>query len=123
MSLKLLGLMRKANAIAPGTDRAHEAIQSGRAKLLILPEDAPERALKDARYFLQGHRTLEISVPYSASELGSAIGLGSCSMIAVTDIGFAEAFVKTLGEGAAETAQELARRKEKLARRKNKKKG
>ena len=30
-ALKLLGLMRRANAIRPGEDRAGEAVQAGRA--------------------------------------------------------------------------------------------
>ena len=35
-ALKLLGLMRRANAIQPGEDRAGDTVQAGRAKLLLL---------------------------------------------------------------------------------------
>lgn len=123
MSLQLLGLMRKANALAPGSDRAHEAISKGKAKLLILPKDAGERTHRNAENFLTGHSALMITAPYSNMEIAEAIGLGGCSMIAVTDAGFAEAFVKSLGDEYIETAEELARRRERTARRKNKKKG
>ena len=39
-ALKLLGLMRRANAIQPGEDRAGEAVQAGKARLLLLASDA-----------------------------------------------------------------------------------
>lgn len=123
MSLKMLGLMKKANALASGTDRVQEAFEKGRVKLLILPSDAPERAVRNAEYFIQGHRAEKITVPFTQIELAGAIGIGGCTMLAVTDIGFAEAFVKTLGTEYESVAEELAKRKEKYARRRNKKKG
>ena len=39
-TLKLLGLMRRANAIAIGEDNTGAAVQSGRTRLLLLAADA-----------------------------------------------------------------------------------
>ena len=47
-ALKLLGLMRRANAIQPGEDRAGEAVQAGKAKLLLLASDAADNARRRA---------------------------------------------------------------------------
>ena len=63
-ALKLLGLMRRANAIQPGEDRAGDTVQAGRAKLLLLASDAADNARRKAEKIaysepLETHRLLE----------------------------------------------------------------
>ena len=40
---------------------------------------------------------MKLELPFSRKELSEALGVGDCTMAAVTDIGFAEAFVKLWG--------------------------
>ena len=122
-TLKFLGLMRRANALQVGENNAGEAVRAGKAKLLLLSADVADNARRKAENVTNGRRVLVLPVRYTRAELGSAFGLGECSMAAITDLGFADAFAKTLAEAEperfGETAAELARRNEKAARRKS----
>ena len=124
-ALGLLGLMRRARAVEVGTDCACDTVRAGRAKLLILGADIADNARRKADNAANGRRVLLLPVHYTRAELGAALGLGDCSMAAVTEIGFAEAFVKTLAadtpERYGETAEELSRRREKTQRRRKEK--
>ena len=96
--LGLLGLMRRAGAIELGEDKSADAVHAGKAKLLLLSSDLPEKALRRADGYVYGHRTLPVPLPYTRDELAEALGVGGCSMAAVTDIGFADALMKQLAE-------------------------
>ena len=126
-ALGLLGMMRRARAVETGTDSACDTVRSGRAKLLILSADAADNALRKAENAADGRRVILLPVHYTRAELGAALGMGECSMAAVTELGFAESFVKLLAEENperyGEIAQELSRRREKNARRKREKAG
>ena len=98
MSLTLLGLMRRANAIEPGQDKAMAAVKTGKAKMLILPADATERAERNAAFATEGRRIKVLKVPYTNEEISHAIGIGGCTMLAITDKGFAGAFEKSLNK-------------------------
>lgn len=121
-ALKLLGLMRRANAIQPGEDRAGDAVQAGRAKLLLLASDAADNARRRAEHLVNGWRAQLVELPFDRAELGEALGLGGCSMAAVTDLGFAGALTELLAgidpERYAELAAETDRRRSKAQRRK-----
>ena len=121
-ALKLLGLMRRANAIQPGEDRAGDTVQAGRAKLLLLSSDAADNARRRAEHLVNGRRAQLVELPFDRGELGEALGLGGCSMAAVTDLGFAGALTELLAaidpERYAELAAETDRRRSKAQRRK-----
>lgn len=121
-ALKLLGLMRRANAIQPGEDRAGDAVQAGRGKLLLLASDAADNARRRAEHLVSGRRTLLIELPFDRAELGEALGLGGCAMAAVTDLGFAGALTALLAEidpaRYAGIAAETEKRRGKAERRK-----
>lgn len=98
MNITFLGLMRRAGALEPGQDRALAAVGNGSAKLLILPKDAPERVKRNAQFAVEGRKNPKIvSVDWTNAEISEAIGIGGCTILAVTDKGFAEAFLKKLG--------------------------
>lgn len=124
-ALGLLGLMRRAGALEMGTDSACGAVQAGRAKLLLLSADLTENARRKADYAIYGRRVLAVPVHYTRAALAAALGLGDCSMAAVTELGFANALMKQLAaddpERYGEAAAEIARRSEKNARRKREK--
>ena len=109
-ALKLLGLMRPAGAIEIGADRAAEAAAAGKARVLILASDISESAARKAAHALEGKSALKLELPFTREELSDALGVGDCTMAAITDIGFAEAFAREL---AAEDAGRFAEYKKK----------
>lgn len=121
-TLNLLGLMRKANAIAVGETNTGGAVKAGKAKLLLLAADASDNARSRARGFTHGRDVVTVTLPFTKDEIAAHVGVSSCAMAAITDIGFANAFMKSLAaavpEGYDESAAEIQRRFEKADRRK-----
>ena len=127
-SLGLLRLMRRASAIEIGEDNSAVTVKAGKAKLLLLSSDASDSAARKAEGFCFGRSVQLVPVHYTREELGMALGVKSCAMAAVTDMGFANALMKELAKqqpekyGAVfdETQQRLEknqrRRKETAAR-------
>lgn len=95
-ALNLLGMMRRANAIAPGEDNTCEAVRAGKAKLLLLAADASANACHRAENLTVGHNAELVKLPFTKEEISSHVGTGGCSMAAVTDLGFACALMKLL---------------------------
>ena len=122
--LNLLGMMRRANAITIGEDKAAEVLRAGKAKLL-LASDVSDNAARKAENLANGRNVQLLSLPFSREELGAALGIGGCSVAAVTDLGFASAWMKLLAaqwpERYAEAAKAVEDRREKAVRRKNQK--
>ena len=121
-TLNLLGLMRKANAIAVGETNTGGAVRAGKAKLLLLAADASDNARSRARGFTHGRDIVTVTLPFTKDEIAAHIGVSGCAMAAITDIGFANAFMKSLAaavpDGYDESAAEIQRRFEKADRRK-----
>ena len=120
--LSFLGLMRRAGALKLGETNTGEAVRGGKAKLLLLAADASENAVSRAGGFARGRSVLTVPLPFSKTELSDALGAGEYAMMAVTDIGFANALMKQLAQSEPERydalAEETARRHEKAERRK-----
>lgn len=121
-TLNLLGLMRKANAIAVGETNTGGAVRACKAKLLLLAADASDNARSRARGFTHGRDVVTVTLPFTKDEIAAHVGVSSCAMAAITDIGFANAFMKSLAaavpEGYDESAAEIQRRFERVDRRK-----
>lgn len=121
-TLNLLGLMRKANAIAVGETNTGGAVRAGKAKLLLLAADASDNARSRARGFTHGRDVVTVTLPFTKDEIAAHVGVSGCAMAAITDIGFANAFMKSLAaavpEGYDESMVEIQRRFEKADRRK-----
>ncbi len=121
-TLNLLGLMRKANAIAVGETNTGGAVRAGKAKLLLLAADASDNARSRARGFTHGRDVVMVTLPFTKDEIAAHVGVSGCAMAAITDIGFANAFMKSLAaavpEGYDESTAEIQRRFEKADRRK-----
>lgn len=121
-TLNLLGLMRKANAIAVGETNTGGAVRAGKAKLLLLAADASDNARSRARGFTHGRDVVTVTLPFTKDEIAAHVGVSGCAMAAITDIGFANAFMKSLAaavpEGYDESTAEIQRRFEKADRRK-----
>lgn len=121
-TLNLLGLMRKANAIAVGETNTGGAVRAGKAKLLLLAADASDNARSRARGFTHGRDVVTVTLPFTKDEIAAHVGVSGCAMAAITDIGFANAFMRSLAaavpEGYDESTAEIQRRFEKADRRK-----
>ena len=121
-TLNLLGLMRKANAIAVGETNTGGAVRAGKAKLLLLAADASDNARSRARGFTHGRDIVTVTLPFTKDEIAAHVGVSGCAMAAITDIWFANAFMKSLAaavpDGYDESAAEIQRRFEKADRRK-----
>ena len=123
--LGLLGLMRRANAISVGEDHTADTLRAGKGKLLLLASDISDNARRKAENLSNGRNVATVPLPFTRDELGKALGFGSCSVAAVTDLGFADAFAGLLAEQWPESYEQLAAqvhaRREKAARRKTQK--
>jgi len=94
--LSLLGLMKKAGAIACGEDNSVEAVRDGKAKALILASDASDNARKRAENLCSGRKLIKLDIECTKAELAWALGMSGCAMAAVCDLGFAVALVREL---------------------------
>lgn len=94
--LSLLGLMKKAGAIACGEDNSSEAVRDGKAKVLILASDASDNARKRAENLCSGRKLIKLDIECTKAELAWALGMSGCAMAAVCDLGFAVALVREL---------------------------
>ena len=133
-ALNFLGLMRKANAIQIGETDTGAAARAMTAKLVILAKDASDNARSRAKGFVYGRNIPMIVSPFTKDEISEHVGKPGCSMAAITDTGFADAFMKTLVQISDEYApvadaislalqKEKQRKKEKSAHDRNKKIG
>ena len=119
--LNLLGLMRKAGAIEIGETNTGTACGEGKGKILLLASDASDNARHRAAVFVNGRRTLLLEVPFTKEQISQKVGVGGCSMAAITDLGFADAFVRGLAqtdpEHYGEAAEYMKKRLDKAVRR------
>lgn len=134
-ALNLLGLMRKANAAMIGETDTGAAARAQTAKLVVLASDASDNAQSRAKGFVYGRSIPLITLPFSKQEISEHVGKSGCSMAAICDLGFADAFMKLLKEldeeSYADTAQAISeklksqkqRQREAKAHEKNKRTG
>ena len=134
-TLNLLGMMRRANALQVGETNTGAAVRGGKAKLLLLASDASDNAQSRAKGFVYERNIPLITLPFTKMEISEHVGKSGCSMAAICDLGFADAFMKLLKEldeeSYADTAQAISeklksqkqRQREAKAHEKNKRTG
>ena len=94
--LHFLGLARRAGSLAIGEEPVGAAARAKDARLLMLASDAAANTVRRAKHFADAGACIDITLPYTKDELGSAVGRTSCAMLALTDVGFADALLKKL---------------------------
>ena len=86
--LSMLGIAKKAGKLASGEFLTEEAVRSGKAKLVIVSEEASENTKKRFR-----DKTTFYQVPlyerFDMVTLGKAIGCEARAVISVNDAGIA----------------------------------
>lgn len=118
--LGMLGLAKKAGRLEVGEEPVGGAARAREARLILVARDAADNTIRRVRHFADAGQCLWVKVPATKDELGRAVGRTSCAMVAVTDIGFAEAAAKKLAavdEVFAETAERLAVKAQRAAER------
>lgn len=94
--LTLLGLCRKAQRLAFGDETVADAVTFGKAKLILVTEDAGENIKRKVKGF--SSKTKVLVIPCTKDELGHAIGKRTCSVCAILNKGFATSFISKLDE-------------------------
>ncbi len=91
-AIRFLGLMKRAGALSIGETNTGAAARAGETAMILLAKDASSNAVKRAEGFsLRGSCDAAV-LEYTKEELSSFLGTPGCSMMAITDRGFAEAF-------------------------------
>ena len=93
----MLGLAMKAGKVQSGLFLTEEAIRSGKARLVIMAEDAEANTAKTLKNKC-GTRQVPLRSFGSKESLGHCIGKEYRSCAAVTDEGFAEKLLQLLDE-------------------------
>ena len=94
--MALLGMARRAGALAYGTGSTRRALKEGRARLILFAQDASETQREKVMKLLRHGRTPRATLG-TREALGSAVGRAPVSAIAVTDREFAKELVVRLG--------------------------
>ena len=94
--LVLLGMARRAGALAYGTGSTRRALKEGRARLILFAQDASETQ-RDKVMKLLRHGTTPRATLGTREALGLAVGSAPVSAVAVTDNEFAKELVAWLG--------------------------
>ena len=121
-TLNLFGLSRKAGSLELGEEASGVAVRSGKAKVLMLANDASENARRRAEGFVNGTNIPLIKLPYAKVDISWVSGKRGCSMAAITDIGLANTILSSLAAASpgeyGETAELIKAREEKARQRK-----
>ena len=133
--LSMIGLAKKAGQVEIGEEPVGSAARAKDARVILVAQDAAAGSVRRAMSFGQTGACLCLTVPFDKDQLGRALGRTSCAMAAVTDIGFANAFLKALrqeyggeydaaaGELETRFAKAERRKKEAAAHERNKRNG
>jgi len=79
--------------------------------------DAAENTVRRVRHFAEAGQCLWLKLPFTKDDLGGAVGRSSVAIVAVTDIGLANAVVRKLAEEDPKRYGEAAQRLEIKAQR------
>ena len=79
-----------------GEEPVRQALLEGKAKLVLLAQDASDRTRRKVEPKL-GDVPLQV-IPASKAELGGALGRESCALCALTDKGFAQSLSQRFEE-------------------------
>ncbi len=91
----VLGLAQKAGKLASGDLVVKEALAGGKAKLLIIAEDAAPKTEKELR-FLAEKADVPVTQYMKRAALGDCIGKAPRAAAAVLDKGFAGLILKKM---------------------------
>lgn len=94
----MLGLAARARKLRSGEFSTEKSVKEGRARLVIVAEDASENTKKLFRNIC-AYRELPMVIFGTKDSLGHAIGVAFRASISVEDEGFASQLIKLLNGG------------------------
>ena len=96
-ALNLLGMAYRARMIINGYDSVMDAITKGKAKIVMIANDASEKTIEafDKKCF---YYKVDMNVVFNSLELSKAIGKGLVKVLAISDEGFTKSLKKLLSE-------------------------
>ena len=98
--LGLIGLSAKAGKVECGADAVEECIKRGKAKLVIVSEDAADRT-KENFEFLSKQQRVNFVVYANKEELSKSIGKNNKAVLAIKDKNLSEQIYKIICGGEA----------------------
>lgn len=94
--LSFLGLALRGNALVLGEEPVGAAARAKDARLILVAADAADNTKRRAGHFADSGSCILLSLPYEKDVLGNALGRSSVALLALTDIGFANALAQKL---------------------------
>lgn len=98
--LGLIGLSAKAGKIECGADAVEECIKRGKAKLVIVSEDAADRT-KENFEFLSKQQRVNFVIYANKDELSKTIGKNNKAVLAIKDKNLSNEIYKIICGGEA----------------------
>ena len=95
-ALRFLALARKAGLAELGEEPVGAAAREGHARLVLVASDASDHTWRRAKSYVAGTRQQLVRLNATKDELGMAIGRQSLAIAAITDVGLALSFAKSL---------------------------
>ncbi len=95
--LSLLGMCRRAGRLEAGFTKTAEAIEKGKACLVLVAADTAPRTEKEARFKAQNQISV-VRVSQKSQELSHAIGI-KATVVTITDEGFAKQALRLIDNG------------------------
>lgn len=106
--LGMLGLARKAGAIALGTEAAIEAIRKEKAKIVIIAADASETTTEQIKNKCRFYKVEYDVVPgLTRQQLGNSLGRSVLSAVAILNENFYNGYKKVRNEADPVTNREI----------------
>lgn len=115
--LSLLGLSLRGGNLAVGEEPVEAAARARDARVLLVAADAADNTCRRVKHFADAGQCLWLRIPFTKAELGRAVGRSAAAVVAVTDIGLANAVVHKLAALDPVKYDEAAARLELKARR------
>ncbi|MGI6499032.1 MAG: L7Ae/L30e/S12e/Gadd45 family ribosomal protein [Oscillospiraceae bacterium] len=94
--LRMLGIAKKAGKLELGEEPVGAVSRARTCRLILIAQDAADNTLRRAAHFSQFGNIPRLTVPYTKAALGQAVGRSSLALLAVTDVGLAEAIAQKL---------------------------
>ncbi len=94
-TLGVLGLAKRAGALAVGTNNVLDSVRRGKAKLVLIASDVSDNTKKNLSDKSSFYKVQTDTVDITAAELGKALGHGPTAAIAISDENFVIAFNKS----------------------------
>lgn len=98
--LGLIGLSAKAGKVECGADAVEECIKRGKAKLVIVSEDAADRTKKNFE-FLSKQQRVNFVIYANKDELSKTIGKNNKAVLAIKDKNLSSEIYKIICGGEA----------------------